>query len=99
MITLLGEYPSLAIGPLLDSHKHDVGAIMREFGKRSASARPLSRAAKNVLKDAPLFWRSTPDKWSMPRSFTQAKSTRCSATLAKSSPTILFDNLAESPKA
>jgi bacterioferritin len=30
MITHLGAYPSLAIGPLLDSHKHDIGAIMRE---------------------------------------------------------------------
>jgi bacterioferritin len=30
MITLLGAYPSLAIGSLLDSHKHDVGSIMRE---------------------------------------------------------------------
>jgi bacterioferritin len=30
MITLLGAYPSLAIGPLLDAHKHDVGDILRE---------------------------------------------------------------------
>jgi Bacterioferritin (cytochrome b1) len=30
MITLLGAYPSLAIGPLLDQHKHDVGDILRE---------------------------------------------------------------------
>jgi len=30
MITLLGAYPSLAIGQLLDSHKHDIGDIMRE---------------------------------------------------------------------
>jgi bacterioferritin len=30
MITLLGAYPSLGIGPLLDSHKHDIGAVMRE---------------------------------------------------------------------
>jgi bacterioferritin len=30
MITLLGAYPSLKIGPLLDNHKHDIGAIMRE---------------------------------------------------------------------
>jgi bacterioferritin len=30
MITLLGAYPSLEIGPLLDSHKHDISAIMRE---------------------------------------------------------------------
>lgn len=30
MITLLGEYPSLGIGPLLDSHQHDIGEIMRQ---------------------------------------------------------------------
>ncbi len=30
IITLLGAYPALTIGPLLDSHKHDVGEIMRE---------------------------------------------------------------------
>src|SRR5690349_12763072 len=30
MITLLGAYPSLGIGALLDSHKHDIGQIMRE---------------------------------------------------------------------
>ena len=29
-ITTLGAYPSLAIGPLLDSHKHDIAAILRE---------------------------------------------------------------------
>lgn len=29
-ITTLGAYPSLAIGPLLDTHQHDVGAILRE---------------------------------------------------------------------
>jgi len=29
-ITTLGAYPSLEIGPLLDSHKHDIGAILRE---------------------------------------------------------------------
>jgi len=30
MITHLGAYPSLAIGSLLDSHKHDIGTILRE---------------------------------------------------------------------
>jgi bacterioferritin len=30
MITLLGEHPSLRIGPLLETHKHDIGAILRE---------------------------------------------------------------------
>ena len=29
-ITALGEYPSLEIGPLLDSHKTDIGAMLRE---------------------------------------------------------------------
>jgi bacterioferritin len=29
-ITTLGAYPSLEIGPLLDSHQHDIGAILRE---------------------------------------------------------------------
>src|SRR6187455_752247 len=30
LITQLGEHPSLAIGPLLETHKHDVGDILRE---------------------------------------------------------------------
>lgn len=30
MTTSLGEHPSLAIGPLLETHKHDVGDILRE---------------------------------------------------------------------
>jgi bacterioferritin len=30
MITHFGEHPSLAIGPLLETHKHDIGDILRE---------------------------------------------------------------------
>jgi bacterioferritin len=30
LITLLGGHPSLGIGPLLESHQHDIGAILRE---------------------------------------------------------------------
>jgi len=30
LITHLGAYPSLAIGPLLDAPQHDIGAILRE---------------------------------------------------------------------
>lgn len=30
MITHLGAYPSLSIGPLLDSHNTDIGSILRE---------------------------------------------------------------------
>lgn len=30
LITHLGGHPSLALGPLLETHKHDIGDIMRE---------------------------------------------------------------------
>ncbi|SFO39962.1 ferritin-like domain-containing protein [Nitrosospira briensis] len=30
LVTLLGGYPSLSIGPLLETHLHDVGDILRE---------------------------------------------------------------------
>src|ERR1700737_4729768 len=30
MLTSLGEHPSLTIGPLLETHRHDVGDILRE---------------------------------------------------------------------
>lgn len=30
LITSLGEHPSLSIGPLLETHKHDIGQILRE---------------------------------------------------------------------
>src|SRR5207244_12451717 len=38
MLTSLGAYPALAIGPLLDSHKHAIGAIMRESLETEAKA-------------------------------------------------------------
>ena len=50
MITLLGAYPSLKIGPLLDSHKTDIRAVMRESleteGKALASYRELLRCVE-----------------------------------------------------
>ena len=30
MVTQLGSHPSLGIGPLLETHKHDIGDILRE---------------------------------------------------------------------
>jgi bacterioferritin len=38
MVTLLGGYPSLKIGPLLDSQRHDIGDIMRESLKHEKAA-------------------------------------------------------------
>ncbi len=43
MITFLGEYPSLTIGPLLDSHKTDIDVIMRESLATEAKALDLYR--------------------------------------------------------
>ena len=38
MVTHLGAHPSLAIGPLLESHHHDVGAILKESLQSEAEA-------------------------------------------------------------
>ena len=42
-ITTLGAYPSLAIGSLLDSHKHDIAAILRESMETERRALDLYR--------------------------------------------------------
>ena len=43
MITHLGGHPSLAIGQLLESHKHDVGDILRESLDHERRAQGLYR--------------------------------------------------------
>jgi bacterioferritin len=43
-ITTLGAYPSLAIGPLLDSHQHDIGDMLRESLQAEGAALALYRA-------------------------------------------------------
>jgi bacterioferritin len=43
MITHLGAYPSLGIGPLLDSHKHDIRAIIKESMDAERAALDLYR--------------------------------------------------------
>lgn len=47
MVTLLGGHPSLGIGPLLETHKHDIGDILRE----SLEHETLARAAYYRLLD------------------------------------------------
>ena len=40
MVTQLGAHPSLSIGPLLETHKHDIGDILREsLGHEKATLR------------------------------------------------------------
>jgi bacterioferritin len=43
MITHLGDYPSLAIGPLLDTHRTDIGTILRESLESEGRALALYR--------------------------------------------------------
>jgi len=42
-ITTLGGHPSLAIGPLLETHQHDIGAILRESLQAESAALALYR--------------------------------------------------------
>src|ERR1700704_1716408 len=49
-ITTLGAYPSLVIGPLLDSHKHDIGAIMRESLESEGNALALYRKLLGLVE-------------------------------------------------
>jgi bacterioferritin len=51
MITLLGGYPSLAIGPLLDSLEHDVGAILRESLAAESEALIIYNELLGLVKD------------------------------------------------
>jgi len=51
MITMLGGYPSLAIGPLLDSHQHDIGSILRESLTTEGEALGLYRELLELARD------------------------------------------------
>jgi bacterioferritin len=50
-ITALGAYPSLGIGPLLDSHKHDVGTMLRESLEEERRALGLYRELLALVAD------------------------------------------------
>src|SRR5881392_1336921 len=49
-ITTLGAYPSLAIGQLLDSHKHDIAAILRESLESEGKALDLYRELLSLVE-------------------------------------------------
>jgi bacterioferritin len=55
LITLLGGYPSLAIGPLLDSHQSEIGAILRESLAAEAEALALYKELLALVKDRSVF--------------------------------------------
>ena len=52
LVTHLGAYPSLGIGPLLDSHKHDIGQILRESLEHEGRALALYKELLTVVEGA-----------------------------------------------
>jgi len=50
MITHLGAYPSLGIGRLLDSHKHDIGKILVESMEHEAAALALYKELLSAVE-------------------------------------------------
>jgi bacterioferritin len=50
LIAHLGEYPSLTIGPLLDSHQHDIGVILRESMQHEAAALVLYKKLLSAVE-------------------------------------------------
>lgn len=55
MITHLGEHPALTIGPLLETHKHDVGDILRESMETEKAAKALYTELLNLVRDRDVF--------------------------------------------
>jgi bacterioferritin len=51
LITHLGGHPSLSIGPLLESHQHDVGDILRESMAHEAESKKAYYALLDVARD------------------------------------------------
>jgi bacterioferritin len=51
LITHLGGHPSLGIGPLLETHKHDIGDILRESLAHEATALQLYRDLFKEVED------------------------------------------------
>lgn len=51
LVTWLGGHPSLGIGPLLESHKHDIGDILRESLEIEGEALKAYYSLLDLVKD------------------------------------------------
>jgi len=51
LVTHLGGHPSLAIGPLLETHKHDIADILRESLVHESEALAAYQALLELVKD------------------------------------------------
>jgi len=55
LITSLGGHPSLGIGPLLETHQHDIGDILRESLEHESRAKALYYKLLEEVKDSSLM--------------------------------------------
>jgi bacterioferritin len=51
LVTWLGGHPSLAIGPLLESHQHDIGDLLKESLQHEAESLKAYEALLGLVKD------------------------------------------------
>ena len=51
LVTWLGGHPSLGIGPLLESHKHDIGDILRESLEHEAASLDAYYELLSLVRD------------------------------------------------
>jgi len=54
-ITQLGEHPSLSIGALLETHRHDLGDILRESLEHEKNGLALYRELLNLVEGRSVF--------------------------------------------
>lgn len=55
ILTNLGEHPSLAIGPLLETHNHDVGAILKESMEAESESLVTYRKLLTSVEDKDVY--------------------------------------------
>ncbi|ABA58178.1 Ferritin and Dps [Nitrosococcus oceani ATCC 19707] len=55
MITHLGGHPSLGMGPLLETHNHDIGAILRESLEHEKATLKAYFELLDVVKERSVF--------------------------------------------
>lgn len=56
LITHLGEHPSLGIGHLLETHKHEIGAILKESLEMENGALQLYKQLLEMVKDKSILF-------------------------------------------
>jgi bacterioferritin len=51
LVTWIGGHPSLGIGPLLETHRHDIGDILREALEHEGNALAIYRQILDLARD------------------------------------------------